>query len=286
MSGLKVVCLLAISAPLLTAVLAQTSFNGSLPIRIDAATVSGGANSRGSCPLSDVIKSARRNLDESARSSSQAFEAGEVLPNCGIGKWIHVALFNMSNASHFCPPSWTETSMPLRSCFTRSPTTCPGTFFSTSGLTYSRVCGRAIGLVSGQANAFGYLSHQRNQTIDGPYVDGISLTHGSPRKHIWTFAGSGNRVNHCPCDNGNRNTYQAPLPPSFIANDYFCDTVYNGALWDATGCTQECCRINTNPWFSVSLPAPTSDDIEVRICGDQDYGAEIIRLSYLQLYVQ
>ena len=25
-------------------------------------------------------------------------------------------------------------------------------------------------------------------TIDGRYVDGVSLTYGSPRLHIWTFA--------------------------------------------------------------------------------------------------
>ena len=135
--------------------MAQTSFNGSLPIHIDAATVSGGANSCGSCPLSDVIESARRNLDESARLSSQAFEAGEVLPNCGIGKWIQVALLDMSNASHFCPPPWMETPVSLRSCFTSAPTTCPGTFFSTSGLTYSHVCGRATGYSIGETNAFG-----------------------------------------------------------------------------------------------------------------------------------
>ena len=25
-------------------------------------------------------------------------------------------------------------------------------------------------------------------TIDDAYVDGVSLTHGSPQQHIWTFA--------------------------------------------------------------------------------------------------
>ena len=133
----------------------------------------------------------------------------------------------------------------------------------------------------------------RNLTIDGPYVDGVSMTHGSPRRHIWTFAASRSHVQgadrtQCPCVNRDRRIELGALPPSFVGRDYFCDVEFNGALWDATGCrhpTDHCCN-NSNPWFSVSLPAPTSDDIEVRICGDQDEGIEYTRLSYLQFYVQ
>ena len=40
--------------------------------------------------------------------------------------------------------------------------------------------------------------HRRSgQIIDGTYVDGLSLTHGSPPIHIWTFASgmlSGTRI--------------------------------------------------------------------------------------------
>jgi hypothetical protein len=41
--------------------------------------------------------------------------------------------------------------------------------------------------------------------IDGSYVDGVSLTYGSPRQHIWTFAnaldeeGVGNDESRCSC---------------------------------------------------------------------------------------
>ena len=35
-------------------------------------------------------------------------------------------------------------------------------------------------------------------------------------------------------------------------------------------CEGECCSNGKSPpWFSVTLPNPTYDDIEVRICGDE-----------------
>ena len=42
-------------------------------------------------------------------------------------------------------------------------------------------------------------------TIDGAYVSGVSLTHGSPRQHIWTFVAGYSEFNNigddfCPCD--------------------------------------------------------------------------------------
>ena len=48
---------------------------------------------------------------------------------------------------------------------------------------YSRVCGRVIGYQFGSTDAF----RSRLTNIDQvAYVDGISITHGSPCNHIWT----------------------------------------------------------------------------------------------------
>ena len=50
-------------------------------------------------------------------------------------------------------------------------------------------CGRTLAYRFGRNFAFlGY--HRRNHSIDGQYVDGLSLTHGASgsRQHIWTFA--------------------------------------------------------------------------------------------------
>ena len=66
---------------------------------------------------------------------------------------------------------------------------------------------KAIILVSvvayqfGSPNAF-WLSGHSLQTIDGAYVDGVSLTYGNPRQHIWTFAAALDEREgswSCPC---------------------------------------------------------------------------------------
>ena len=92
---------------------------------------------------------------------------------------------------------------------------------------YSQVCGKIIGYQDETLDAFG---QGQSQSIDGHYVEGISLTHGkNPRKHIWTFAAAvyeiGNRVPVfiCPCTNRNVSESATP-PPCFVRNDYFCDT--------------------------------------------------------------
>ena len=272
--------LLVISVSLLTAVLAQPPLNGPLPIRVDPVIINGTRDSHGSCPSSDNLESARRNISESIRISLKS-----VVPDCGSGEWIEVVHFNMMNMSQQCPSSWTMALSPARSCFAATPQSCPGTVFPSSGVTYSRICGRAIGYSSNSVDAFAELNNLRSSpNINGPYVDGVSVTHGSPRQHVWSFAAGHGGTFRCPCDNQDRSF--APLPPSFVGNDYFCDGDYNGALWDAMDCTTNCCTFNNLPWFNVSLSAPTSDDIEVRICGDQPTSNEIVLLSFLQLYVQ
>jgi hypothetical protein len=89
---------------------------------------------------------------------------------------------------------------------------------------YSQVCGliRAYQYRLTDAFALG-----RNHTIDGPYVDGVSLTHGNPKQHIWTFAAAyyeSSGLYGCPCLNGPFQTHPSNQPPDFIGNDYFCDT--------------------------------------------------------------
>ena len=57
-------------------------------------------------------------------------------------------------------------------------------------------------------------------------VTGISLTHGIPRQHIWTFAASASdsltNFEACPC---NATTYNSA--PSFVGEDYFCESGTN-----------------------------------------------------------
>jgi dynein heavy chain len=166
---------------------------------------------------------------------------------------------------------------------------------SAHDLSYSEVCGKIIAYQVGSPDAFDRAFSLRR--IDDNYVDGISLTHGSPRQHIWTFA-AGNSIrnsgNSCPCISG------GTPPPSFVGEDYFCETanknvtspintqLYLEPLWDGAGCgTQNaCCSFNTPPWFYKQLPQPTTDDIEMRVCTNEPRSNEDIAIQIIDIYIQ
>ena len=142
----------------------------------------------------------------------------------------------LSDPTQTCPPAWSLTSTPRRSC-TRPPNagnlTCYSAMFSTRGVQYTQVCGRVIRYQFEHPGAF---FDSEGKGIDSPYVDGVSLTYGSPRQHVWTFANAIdeyplNYEHKCPCTNV---TEQPPIPiPSFVDNDYFCETgVLPGECWD------------------------------------------------------
>ena len=226
---------------------------------------------------------------------------------CGGGQWRRVVFLNMTNTSHVCPSGLRLTSYSRRTCGRATYTRyrCWSTTFSVGGSQYSRVCGRALAYQWGLNCGF-YGHHLRSQSINGQYVDGLSLTHGAPgsRQHIWTFASglfTGNRTSgdnylglRCPCDNGNT-TYRSP---SFVGNDYFCESVTqntyafvfhpNALLWDGQVCEGggTCCQFNNPPWFIKNLTSPTTDGIEVRLCLYHDSSISDVALELLELYVQ
>ena len=223
--------------------------------------------------------------------------------NCGDGLWNKIIDLDMSDPAQECPRGWRGYEGSVRCCgrpvLVRS--SCPAVFFPVYGYQYSKVCGRAIGYQQGSPDGFASDdSGEPSETIDGMYVDGVSLTHGNPRTHIWTFAAGllengitdVNNRHRCPCDSGQQ-------PPDFVGQNYFCETgdhdpVHNQSkfykddpLWDGENCYQStCCSFHNPPWFSVMLPKPTTDDIEVRICGDQGTGDEDSPIAKLEIYVQ
>jgi hypothetical protein len=162
------------------------------------------------------------------------------------------------------------------------------------------VCGKIRAYQSGTTDGFGL---RATHNIDGSYVDGVSLTHGNPRHHLWTFAASLEETGRypiytCPCINI-ATADRATQPPAFVGNDYFCDTGSSGAanygrvyiedpLWDGAGCGPQntCCSLNNPPWFYKQLPQPTTDDIEMRVCRDQEAIDEDIEIEAVEIYVQ
>ena len=137
------------------------------------------------------------------------------------------------------------------------------------------------------------------ESIDSAFVDGIVLTHGSPRQHIWTFATGYNQYRTddlgCPC---NSDSYSYSLPP-YVGNDYFCDSGHryttsppqtyltNDPLWDGAGCVSgSCCTFNSPPWFCKTLPHHTTDNIELCICMSYHLSDEDVAFELVDLYVQ
>ena len=219
---------------------------------------------------------------------------------CGGGVWTRVASYDYTDLSTACPGDWNQIVSP-RSCGRSNSDTgsCSSAIFPTSGIQFSSVCGQVIAIQYGIPGAF-YPQHVSSQSIDNYYVEGVSITHGSPREHIWTFAGYRSDDYQltnflCPCSQPSLSVFS---PPSFVGNNYFCDTgastccpfVYHheDPLWDGQGCggPSTCCSFNNPPWFSTALPEATSDDIEVRICGFQPTTNEDTSIVTLNLFIQ
>ena len=223
------------------------------------------------------------------------------VPQCGAGLWYQVAYLNMSDSSQECPSNWKQISTPVRACGRLTSTTsCSSEYFPTRDLQYNKVCGRAIGYQDGSTDGF---ARNSPHTIDDPYADGVCVTHGMPRTHIWTFAAGAsearvaNYVTNCPCANPAANAAPAP---SLVSDNYYCESGNSGIglgsggiifeddpVWDGEQCEGECCSNGKSPpWFSVTLPNPTSDDIEVRICGDEGTGNEDTPIQLLEVFIQ
>ena len=62
----------------------------------------------------------------------------------------------------------------------------------------------------------------------------------------------------------------------------------NDPLWDGQNCvvTSSCCEFNNPPWFTKTLNASTTDDIELRICTTNSLQLEDVPLELIELYVQ
>ena len=221
------------------------------------------------------------------------------------GGWMRVAYLNMSDPTEECPPGFgLYDENGTRAC--GRPPSSPGGYcqsvkFPSYNIDYSQVCGRVIGYEYGNPDAI----HSRpgaNYGFNAAYVDGVSITRGKTRQHIWTFMASlqensfdANGVTECPC------APKSPLTvPSFIGNDYFCESgnpnnfweynvLYTDPLWDGKQCgliEKACCQAPGLPWFHKTLLSPTTDYIELRVCGDEPTTNEDSPVGYYEIYVK
>ena len=88
---------------------------------------------------------------------------------------MRVAYVNMSEPGATCPQGLSQRVFSGLTLCGRSMDGCQSTMFSTLGLNYSHVCGQARGYQYYTPDAFGEV--ENFNTIDGPYVDGLSITY-------------------------------------------------------------------------------------------------------------
>ena len=257
------------------------------------------------CPSQEDRDAARQNLHSAASNAVQQFiNDNTVIARCGPGQWYRVAYLNMSDPTQQCPSSLRLYSANgTRACGRPSSMgifSCSNlTFASGSGRQYSKVCGQVIGYQIGSTDVF----DSRQTSIDSIYVDGVSITYGRPRTHIWTYAAGVSEQllgSSCPCALAGT-SITPKTPPSFVGNNYYCESgnplstfentdvlrYTSDPLRDGQQCEGQCCSDGrTPPWFSVTLANPTTDDVEVRICGSNSSENEDSPISLMELYVQ
>ena len=218
--------------------------------------------------------------------------------NCGTitGGWTRAAFIDMTDESSVCPENLTYTvQSSIRMCGSlNNMVGCSSSVtFSTHMIPYTKVCGRARGYQYSSPDAFHH-GQAGGQTIDGYYVDGLSVTHGSPRNHIWTFAAGLSKLTYYPDYNCPCAVNPGPASPPFVGSNYFCESGNTGEyayewylddpLWDSQGCANgsTCCD-RGGPWFTTTLSQEVNDDIEVRWC-TSDHG-EDVGVDQLEIYV-
>ena len=205
---------------------------------------------------------------------------------------MRAAYIDMTNENNTCPQRLTKISVnSTRMCtYVRTGAGCASVTFPTYQLPYTKVCGRARGYQFGSPD--GFLGATSPYSL---YVDGLQVSHGSPRNHIWTFAVGVSKDHrygeNCPCA-----FYSRRKSPSFVGESYFCESGITGPwqpqwylddpLWDSQGCADNstCCH-RDGPWFTTTLSQEVSDNIDMTVCFDEGSNNEDIGLDQLEIMV-
>ena len=207
------------------------------------------------------------------------------------GGWTKIA----DVAGSDCPPGWQSITIP-----TTEERVCRGSEDSgCSSANFSHIFNRIYGYQKGRTWGFSsYYSSAHN--IDEHYLDGLSITLGNPRQHIWSY-GTGvsktsyiNRAFNCSSLNNE-------AAPNFVRNHYYCesgasqnpsrsDYITDNVLWDGKDCAEgnSCCAQLQMPYFIRILPFPingTTDYVEARICQDTSFAFGTTLIKEMHLFI-
>ena len=216
---------------------------------------------------------------------------------CGIfGNWSRIAYFD-TNQGDSCPTGLrtvTNTTSSQMTCGKSADPGCTSLQF-TPNSNYTDVCGRV--------RVYQYYSMDGFKTgtdsIDSSYIDGISITRGNPRTHLWSYAVGvseqhSNIAYRCPCAKPNPN--DRSHVPSFVGENFYCESGFPGSnyeariacedpLWDGQGCYSSGNQCSERyGWFHREMQT-TSDNIEVRWCADESQSTEDVFADQLEIWV-
>ena len=254
----------------------------------------------------EMIKQRQPNSPSGVYILAQANRAGTYSTYCNMGTlcgsgggWTRLAYLDMSDASQNCPSGFRlYQSGGVRACGrpVTSSGSCASIQFPSNDISYSQLCGRVVGYQYNSPDAV----NSRSGNLNGEYVDGVCITRGSPRQHVWTLmAGVSELVSPldaCPCSAGS--TVQVE---SFIGSHYYCESGNPAAaaasvlytsdpLWDGQGCHSNetaCCTAPGLPWFHRDYGSTTTTDyLELRVCADEGTNNEDIPIGYYEFYVK
>ena len=250
----------------------------------------------GQCPLNELYTKFEQVKAELQTIHKSLLALGEnsACNKCGIfGNWRRIAYFNTTGGDS-CPSGLRTVKNPTTSQTACGRTTSPGCNslkFSPNG-SFTRVCGRVKGYSSHSPDAFAR-EHLRGDSIDSPYMDGISFTYGTPRKHLWSYVAGWSEhssfpLRRCPC--ARTNPEDRTNVPNFVQNDFYCESGHSrnrvnweDPLWDGKGCSSNnCC--DQYGWFHREVPR-TTQKLEVRWCGDESTSNEDVLTDQLEIWV-
>ena len=215
--------------------------------------------------------------------------------NCGPDKgWMRVAYMDMTHDSK-CPEGLDEGMYGSKKLCGNRGSGCLSTMINTYGAPYTEVCGFVAGYQYKSPDGF----RGKGASIDSTYLDGISITHGKPRQHIWSYAAGlisgGVGALDCPCNEGNPDTV-----PKFAFDNWYCESgnptatveyifFPNDVLWDGKDCTLKeppCCQRSWLPYFHKDVGGVSTDNIELRLCHDEGFSNEDVPIESMAFFVR
>ena len=146
---------------------------------------------------------------------------------------MYVTSLDMKRPDDNCPSQLKqEIAGGKRVCVKTAQTGCSSQHYSTGGVEYAEVCGKARGY---QFRSPDTSPRGEYRSMEEAYTDGISITQGSyPCKHLFTYMGGvtdnpqATHMHQCPCA-----AKGVPFKHNhFIGNDYYCESGNPNRLWE------------------------------------------------------